>query len=227
MSPRRSNNMDALPTRDLLIQVAGRLFREKGYSNVSLQDTAELVRIRKPSIYHHFKSKQALLQAVLADCSRPFNQLAEEIIASRIPATEKLRRLVRSHVLLMIKNFDAIAIFLQQPNAIAEEQKQDFIRQRDYYGSILREIIHEGQRSGEFVPVDPHLAKLGLLGMCNWITHWYKPDGPASPEQIADTFADLAVRALRSEPTASLSLQEYDEGAQRATEVEREIARAR
>jgi AcrR family transcriptional regulator len=69
----------ALTTSDRILDAAEDLFAEKGYSATSLGDVADRVGIRSPSLYNHFKNKEALYEAVLerllADFAAPLAQL--------------------------------------------------------------------------------------------------------------------------------------------------------
>jgi hypothetical protein len=57
-------------------------------------------------------------------------------------------------------------------------------------------IIERGVREEVFRPVDPRMTVLGLIGMCNWMVRWYRPDGRLTPDQIAEHFFDLVLRGL-------------------------------
>ena len=87
-------------TPDRILDAAEDLFAEKGYSATSLGDVADRVGIRSPSLYNHFRNKEALYQAVLerllTDFSAPLEQLASE------PVTQErvlhwLEAIVRPH----------------------------------------------------------------------------------------------------------------------------------
>ena len=66
-------------TSDRILDAAEDIFAEKGYSATSLGDVADRVGIRSPSLYNHFKNKEALYEAVLerllADFSAPLVEL--------------------------------------------------------------------------------------------------------------------------------------------------------
>lgn len=187
-------------TRERIVQVATHLFHERGYHAASLSEIAKRVGIRKASLYHHFPSKQALLRAVLKDCIEPSYRVLAGIHASGLPATEKLRQAVHAHVLGLIGNLEAVSIFLREGRALPAEELRDFIEYRDAYGQLFEAILQEGQRSGEFVGFDPQHAKLALLGMLNWTMFWYRPHGPSTPEAIATSFTELALRAVGARP---------------------------
>ncbi|MBC7078429.1 MAG: TetR/AcrR family transcriptional regulator, partial [Synergistales bacterium] len=50
---------------------------------------------------------------------------------------------------------------------------------------------------GIFRKANVKLAAFAILGMCNWVTQWYKSDGECSVEEIAAFFADAAEYMLR------------------------------
>lgn len=58
---RREENAEA--TRDALIQQASLLFAESGFNNTSLSKVAELTRVTKGAVYHHFESKEDIFSA--------------------------------------------------------------------------------------------------------------------------------------------------------------------
>lgn len=70
---------EVLSTPERILNAAEDIFAEKGYSATSLGDVADRVGIRSPSLYNHFKNKEALYEAVLerllADFSAPLAEL--------------------------------------------------------------------------------------------------------------------------------------------------------
>lgn len=74
-----SSPVQSLSTSERILDAAEDLFAEKGYSATSLGDVADRVGIRSPSLYNHFKNKEALYEAVLerllVDFSAPLAEL--------------------------------------------------------------------------------------------------------------------------------------------------------
>jgi hypothetical protein len=52
-------------------------------------------------------------------------------------------------------------------------------------------VVRDGIEAGLFRDLPPNLVVFGLLGMCNWLHKWYRPDGKRNPEEIADVFVAL------------------------------------
>lgn len=89
------------PTAERVLDVAEDLFAERGYQAASLGDVAERVGIRSPSLYNHFRNKEALYHAVLARLLEKFNAPLRELQEGEI-TPERIRgwqaRLVRMHI---------------------------------------------------------------------------------------------------------------------------------
>ena len=70
-------------TRDTILVVARQRFADRGFSGTSLDDIADEVGIRPPSLFHHFPSKVALYRAVLLDAFDDWSALMDETIGGR------------------------------------------------------------------------------------------------------------------------------------------------
>lgn len=186
-------------TRERILREAAALFRRKGFNGTSMQDLAEVVGVTKSSLYHHFPSKQALLFEILSATVDRETPPLRAIAEAELPARERLRRAVARHVLGLIRDLDNVACFVEEGRYLAPGFREAYIAKRDRYERYFRRIIEEGIAAGEFRPVDVRLASLAVLGMCNWVARWYRPDGAYGPEEIAARFAELALVGVAGE----------------------------
>ena len=86
----------AAERRSEIVQAARRLFQTKNYANATMQDLMETLGVAKGTIYHYFKSKEALLEAVVEDIVE--NNIAEMrtlIEKSTGNALEKIQTLIK------------------------------------------------------------------------------------------------------------------------------------
>ena len=87
-------------TPERILDAAENLFAQKGYSATSLGDVADEVGIRSPSLYNHFKNKEALYQAVLDRLLDNFTSPLEKLIETQVTqqrVMEWLETIVRLH----------------------------------------------------------------------------------------------------------------------------------
>lgn len=94
-------NISAPSTSERILDAAEDLFAQKGYSATSLGDVADRVGIRSPSLYNHFRNKEALYEAVLerllVEFSRPLMEMQESSELSQERVLEWLEAIVRQH----------------------------------------------------------------------------------------------------------------------------------
>jgi AcrR family transcriptional regulator len=185
-------------TRNRILEEAAGLFRREGFNGASMQDLAAVVGITKSTLYHHFPSKQALLSEILELTVDRVTPVLEAIAEADLPAATRLRQAVTRHIVELIHDQDNVACFIEEGRFLAPEFRQSHIAKRDGYEQHFRRIVADGVRTGEFRQVHVRLASMAVLGMCNSVSTWYRPDGDFRPDEIAGQFGELAVRALSS-----------------------------
>jgi AcrR family transcriptional regulator len=185
-------------SREAIIHAATQLFNQNGYHATSMHDVARELGIKKPSLYHHFASKEAILLAILESGMDRLICEIEVISSSEQNCAAKLRAAIRSHAAAIASNPPAAAVFLREDRGLGPEYLTLYVTKRDQFEGFVRGIIQEGVNRGEFQTTDVSIAAEALLGMVNWMTRWYRAEGRLSAEQIADLFADLFLRGLSS-----------------------------
>jgi TetR/AcrR family transcriptional regulator, cholesterol catabolism regulator len=181
-------------TRERIRREAAALFGEKGFNGTSMAELAGEVGITKSSLYHHFPSKQALLSEIIELTVNRVTPLVQEVAQSDLPIRERLSRAVILHTVEAIRDRDAVACFVEEGRYLEPEFMTAHLANRDRYELAFRRMFEEGISSGDFVDQDVGLAVKAVLGMCNSVVRWYRPDGGHTPEEIASEFADFAVR---------------------------------
>ena len=187
-------------TRDEIIGAAVKLFNESGYHATSMRDIARTVDIKKPSLYHHFDSKERILLAILETGMDQLISEVEGIVKSGVDCETKLRQAIHAHAQLIADNPDGAAVFLREDRGLGNEYLDSYVERRDHFEALFKHILQDGINAGVFCPTDVSIAVHGLLGMVNCMTRWYQPEGRLTAVQIADIFADLFIEGLRRIP---------------------------
>jgi AcrR family transcriptional regulator len=181
---------------DQLLEVATRLFREKGYHNTSMQDIADGLGVQKASLYHYIESKEQLLRRLLKRAAAILGAQIDEIYEAELPPAEKLRQALQNHAVTMMEHLNLVSVYLSEYRNLSPQQLEQILATRRHYERVLIRILEDGIASGDFRPVNVKMAMLGLLGMFNWTHQWFSPDGELTPQEIADILTDLALRGL-------------------------------
>ncbi len=186
-------------SRDEIIQAAIRLFHRNGYHATSMQDIARAISIQKPSLYHHFESKEAILLCILETGIDQLIGELDRIVASNMDCVAKLRAAIHAHVAMIAANPEGAAVFMREDRGLGDGYLTEYLAKRDRFEGRFRAIIQEGMDQGVFHKADLTITVHALLGMVNWITRWYRPEGRLTAAQIADQFADLFLNGLLQE----------------------------
>lgn len=195
--PARRRSRPPRRRRHEVLETAARVFHEKGYESTSIQDIADAVGILKGSLYYYITSKEDLLFEILQGVHQEAMKNIDIAKSTPGDALQKIRAFVTLHVTHNAKNLIKMAIFFHDFRSLGEERRKVIVQERDLYDRALRDLIAAGQREGIVCPdLDPKLTAIEILGMMNWIYHWYKQGGPLSPSQVANAMADFVVAGI-------------------------------
>jgi TetR/AcrR family transcriptional regulator, cholesterol catabolism regulator len=183
--------------------VASALFCARGYAATSVRDIAKALDLQGGSLYAHVSSKEDVLWAIVDDAAGRFLAVAGPIASGPGGAVERLRELVNAHVAVVTESPERARVFLEQWTALSTERRQAVLGARDQYEACFRQVVADGVAAGDLT-ADPWVAAVFTLSALNGIPRWYRPDGPLTPDQIAERFADLAVAALAGAPANHL-----------------------
>lgn len=177
---------------------ASALFRERGYPATSVRDIARALDIQGASLYAHVASKEDVLWAIASRAADRFEAAAGAALAATAGAEpgQRLAAFVRAHVRVVAGDVEHATAFVSEWRHLSPHRRAELLARRDTYEARLRDLIREGQAAGDFALTDPSIAATFLLTALNAIAAWYRSDGFLSPDQLADLYADLAVRSL-------------------------------
>ena len=175
---------------------AVKLFEQKGYRATSVQDIADEVGLQKGSLYHYIHSKEDLLLEIAHQAISEFNGRLERILTEDIPAEDKLRAMIESHLTVSVSNLQTTTVLLREAFSLGEEQHDMIQSLTDRYLSLVTQILIEGQEYHQFQVTNPKVTALAILGACNWVYRWYHASGELDAKAIAEVFSQVFLRGL-------------------------------
>lgn len=177
--------------REQILEVATRLFSERGYAATSLEDVADEIGFTKPAIYYYFESKDEILFEIHDRIVQVGLERVRVIRAGEGDPAAKLELVIREHIRRLLDNVDANLVLVREQAALSPERSAD-IRKRDRaYEREVREIYEEGIAAGVFRDLDPRVAVGSLLAACNWAHRWYRKEGAYGVDDVADMIVKL------------------------------------
>jgi AcrR family transcriptional regulator len=102
-------------TRAQILQVALRLFADKGYDATSLQDIADEMNLTKQAVFYHYKGKPEILRDLTLPARQAMAELVPRVRAART-ATERVDTLIAGLVDILINRRDVMRVVAQQPS---------------------------------------------------------------------------------------------------------------
>lgn len=199
--PRAAAPRAARPRRRAaeIIDAAARVFAERGYHGASTQDIADVLGIRQASLYYYFPSKEVALEQVCLLGVEGFVERAAAVAARAGTAADGIRGLIAAHLAPLGDRRDYVRVFLRERANLPDASRRRVGRRSRRLERIIEGVFVAGIASGEFRPdLDPRLATLALLGMCNAVQAWLPVEPGRSVEAVADAFARLVLDGARS-----------------------------
>jgi AcrR family transcriptional regulator len=154
------------------------------------------VGLYKGSLYYYVSSKEELLVRLFEGREEQVLAEVRAVASATAAGTERLRAMVRTYVLGVLRNLDLVHVYLREEYVLPPAALRQVRAEQRAMRDLFELEIGQGMRDGRFAGTDPKLACLALLGMCTWVHRWYRPRGRLAETAIADEFADRAVRML-------------------------------
>lgn len=189
-APRRT----ARDSKDAVIAAAVDNFSARGYHGTSIRDIARSAEMTPASIYHHFPSKQRILQHIMED-------VLEDVIAKTTAAlldsgpsqSERLTAVVRSWVRFHTDNRAPALIGASELRSLDEVGHRIVVSLRDRQQHLVLGVIERGVATTEFTTSFPVQAAMAILNMGSAISTWYRPGGELTADQLAERYSVLAL----------------------------------
>ncbi len=185
---------DPESARGRLLGKAAHLFKTKGYERTTVRDLAASVGIQSGSIFHHFKSKEDILFAVMEETILFITAKMEDALSAAETPEEKLLALIRCELESILGDTsEAMTVLVYEWRSLSEARQQEILLLRNHYENLWLECLQEAIRAKQ-VKGDAFVLRRFLTGALSWTVTWYKSDGPYSMDDLAKQALGLLVQ---------------------------------
>ncbi|WP_245843222.1 TetR/AcrR family transcriptional regulator [Mycolicibacterium vulneris] len=199
---------------------ATELFAQRGFAGTSLQDIADAMGITRPALYYYVKSKDDLLARLIAEITAGNTaQICEVAEDATLDPVAKLSRIAEIMALNRALQPSRFVLLARSEAALPTDLATIHETTKRTMLHTLIGVIRDGVDTRHFRYVEPRLAALQIIGMCNWVAWWFHEEDASSAEIVAADIADLVVAGLAqsgerapaaSGPRAALDLLRRD-----------------
>jgi AcrR family transcriptional regulator len=184
--------------KDLIVQKAALMFREKGFPATSMRDLAESVGIEAASLYNHIQSKSEILQQIIFRISDDCNKHLSELDNAGLSSLEKIESIIRFHIQMMLHKFEDYHVMINEWIHLEAQPLSEFISQRRLYVQKLESIIGEGIAAKKIKNILPYVAVLTILSAVRGLEFWHRSQKSYSPEELEENMVTYLISGLKS-----------------------------
>lgn len=187
--------------REELLELAAGMFAERGLRATTVRDIADAAGILSGSLYHHFKSKEEMVDEVLRTFLDWLFDRYQHIIDTEPNPLARLRG-------LFLASFDAIehhhaevVIYQDEAKRLSSQPRFGYIddlnrRQRKMWVDLLKQGIEQGYFQAD---IDVDLV-YRFIRDTTWVSvRWYQPGGPLTAEQVGRQYLAIVLDGIATE----------------------------
>lgn len=178
--------------REAMLARAAELFARLGYTATTMNQVAQACGLTKPTLYHYFADKQALLLEISAAHVTRLEAVVEQVRAT-VPSPQRLPELIRRFMRVYAHAQAEHRVLTEDVRFLpAAERERVLGAERRVVAAFAEAIV--AQRP-DLAGLAKPLAML-LFGMMNWTFTWLRSDGELSYEALGEVVAALYAGGL-------------------------------
>ncbi|WP_400996971.1 TetR/AcrR family transcriptional regulator [Agromyces sp. GXQ0307] len=179
-----------------ILEVAVTAFNEYGYDATSMGVLADRLGLSKSAIYHHFSSKDEILDRALDQALGSLEGVLDETEAAGGSAADRLDGVLRGAVRVLVAELPYVTLLLRVRGNTEVERRA--LARRRAFDKRVTALVAEAQAEGSLrSDIDVRIVERLLFGMINSIVEWYRPGGREDAARLADDVVAVALDGLR------------------------------
>lgn len=182
----------------LILRAAAKIFNERGFHNTSVADVAEALGVSKPFLYYYLKNKDDMLFECSRLATEELHAMLDEVRRAKLNGWERLVQLFTGYARVMTSDFGICLIRNTAPGTLPDPSREKLWVGRRRLNREVEQVIVQGIADGSIRRCDPVTLSFAVFGAFNWITYWYRSNGPLTPDEIAERFLELFAHGVKA-----------------------------
>ncbi|MBJ7337631.1 TetR family transcriptional regulator KstR2 [Mycolicibacterium sp.] len=192
----------AIPSRrDELLDLAAAMFAERGLRATTVRDIADSAGILSGSLYHHFKSKEQMVEEVLRDFLDWLFGRYREIVDTETDPLKRVEGLFMASFEAIEHRHAQVVIYQDEAKRLSPLPQFAFVDERNReQRAMWLDILKQGVADGCFsADLDVDLV-YRFIRDTTWVSvRWYQPGGPLTAEQVGRQYLAIVLGGITKE----------------------------
>ncbi len=187
--------------RDELLQLAATMFAERGMRATTVRDIADSAGILSGSLYHHFSSKEEMVDEVLRGFLDWLFERYQQIVETESNPLERLKGLFMASFEAIATRHAAVVIYQDEAKHLSSQERFAYVDERNKeQRKMWVDVLNQGIEEGYFRPdVDVDLV-YRFIRDTTWVSvRWYQPGGPLTAEQVGQQYLAIVLGGITTE----------------------------
>lgn len=187
--------------RDELLELAASMFAERGLRATTVRDIADCAGILSGSLYHHFASKEEMVDEVLRGFLDWLFARYQEIVSIEPNPLERLKGLFMTSFEAIEHRHAQVVIYQDEAKRLAGQERFAYVEERNQeQRKMWLSLLHQGVEEGYFRPdIDVDLV-YRFIRDTTWVSvRWYQPGGPLTAEEVGRQYLSIVLGGITKE----------------------------
>jgi AcrR family transcriptional regulator len=184
--------------RDVILERAADLFAKKGVAATTVREIAEAVGILSGSLYHHFASKEDIVDAIVSSFMDDLVGRYDEVLAADTDPATRLIGLVRASIATSAEHPHATEIYQNDARYLQAADGPTVVRKsaRSVRSAWIK-VLEEGAAAGVFRDDVPVTVVYPLLRDGLWLTaSWFRPTRTYGYDELATDYVKVFLEGI-------------------------------
>ena len=183
--------------REIIIENAAKLFREKGYKAASMRELAALVGVEAASLYNHISSKNDLLSAICFDVANRYTANLEKIENEASPVINKIEKLLRFHISERVIN-EGVYVTDNEWRNMSDPELSEYREMRRTYRKRFAAIVEQGIDRNEVKSLDANTTVMIFINAIAAVDQWHRIVHKVNSKDLEDNIVTVLINGIKS-----------------------------
>ncbi|HEX7428658.1 MAG TPA: TetR family transcriptional regulator KstR2 [Mycobacterium sp.] len=191
----------ALSRRDELLDLAATMFADRGLRATTVRDIADSAGILSGSLYHHFSSKEEMVDELLRGFLDWLFERYQQIVATEPNPLERLKGLFLASFEAIEHRHAQVVIYQDEAKRLSGQPRFSYVEERNKeQRKMWLDLLNQGVEEGYFRPdIDVDLV-YRFIRDTTWVSvRWYQPGGPLTAEEVGRQYLSIVLGGITAD----------------------------